>query len=334
MEASNQGGLTKAQLKDRVRAIVLLQGNDFIKELLRQNGVKIGATKADFARNVAEAIDSEALTQAKIETWLDEIEGWGNQHIYLFEAPAIEATALGGIFAASSHAALVGIAQSYNFPENLELSNILLDGNSLSMVWHLGKEGWDRAKSKDFVQDEGLERYRYEAHRRRIDRSVVRFEWRFSDTHCAILIHRNKDIDHVVAMTIVWTALKALSIVEVPRARLSLTQAVKSASKEKGTKSTRLEADGGFVDLVSTLEDGGIDKVAAVRHARHAMNDDEFARAQGIFALGKGEKLAQAMAVQVYGSEGRIRLWAQCKRDDVHAVIAYLMKHNKVAAGA
>lgn len=332
--ASDRGSLTKAQLKDTVRTIVLLQGNDFIKELLRQNGVKIGTTKNDFAKNIAEAIDAEALTQAKIEAWLDDIEGWGNQHIYLFEAPEIEAAALAGIFEASAHASLVGAPQSYSFPRDLELSNILLDGQSLSLVWHLGKEGWDRAKTKDFMQDDGLDQYRYEAYRRRMDRSVVRFEWRFFDPHCAILIHRNKDIDHTVALAVVWSVLQALAIVAAPRPRLSLTQAVKSASKEKGTKSTRLEADGGFVDLVSTLEDGGIDKVAAVRHARHAMNDDEFARAQGIFALGEAEKLAQAMSVQVYGSEGRVRLWAQCKRDDVHAVIGYLMKHNEAAASA
>lgn len=334
MDNYNQGSMTKAQLKDKVRAIILLQGNDFIKELLRKNGVKIGMTKKDFAENIAEAIDSEAITQEKIESWLYEIEGWGNQHIYLFKAPEINAGSLGGLLAASEHAKLVGAAQSYNFPADQELSNIFHDDHSLSLIWHLGKEGWDRAKAKDAVQSEGLEQYRYEAYRRRMDRSVIRFEWRFADPHCAILIHRNKDIDHAVAMTVVWTVLQALSIIAAPCARLSLTQAVKSASKEKSTKSTRLEADGGFVDLVSTLEDGGIDKVAAVRHTRHAMNDDEFARAQGIFALGEAEKLAQVMSVQVYGSEGRIRLWAQCKRDDVHAVIAYLMQHNRIKASA
>jgi hypothetical protein len=61
------------------------------------------------------------------------------------------------------------------------------------------------------------------------------------------------------------------------------------------------------------------------------VNDKEFARAQGIFSLGDAENLAQSMSVQVYGSEGRIRLWAQCKRDDVHAVISYFIKHNNNA---
>lgn len=331
---NNRVSLTKAQLKDKVRAMVLLQGNDFIKELLRQNGIKIGINKKNFSDNIATAIDSDELTQVMIENWLHEIEGWGNQHVYLFDAPEIDNGIIDALLAASDHAALVGAAQSYNFPTDLELSNVRYDAQSLSLVWHLGKEGWDRAKDKDFMQRENLEQYRFEAHRRRMDRSVIRFEWRFADSHCAILIHRNKDIDHDVAMGVVWGVLQSLSIVAAPRARISLTQAVKSASKLKGTKSTRLEADGGFVDLVSTLDDGGIDKVAAVRHARHAVNDDEFARARGIFALGESENLAQVISVQVYGEEGRIRLWAQCKRADVHTIIAHIMKHNQVDASA
>ncbi|TAV19044.1 hypothetical protein [Rhizobium ruizarguesonis] len=328
---NNSAGLTKAQLKDKVRAIVLLQGNDFIKELLRQNSIKIGVNKKDFAENIAEAIDRETLTQAMIDDWLYEIEGWGNQHVYLFQAPAIQTDGVSALLAASGYAGLVGAAQNYDFPDALELSNILHDAQGLSLVWHLGKEGWDRTKFKDFQQSEGLELYRFEAYRRRRDRSVVRFDWRFADPHCAILIHRNKEIDHAEALNVVWEVLKTLAIIGAPRGRFSLTEAVKSASKEKGTKSARLETDGGFVDLVSTMEVGGIDQVEAVRHARHAMNDEEFARAQGIFSLGESENLAQSMSVQVYGSEGRIRLWAQCKRDDVHAVIAYLMKHNSKA---
>lgn len=77
--------LGKSQLKKKVAQIVLAQGNIFIKDLLRSNNVPIGNTKADFSRNLNAAIDAGALTQAVIEAWLGEIEGWGNQHVYLFE---------------------------------------------------------------------------------------------------------------------------------------------------------------------------------------------------------------------------------------------------------
>ncbi|ESZ18497.1 hypothetical protein [Mesorhizobium sp. L48C026A00] len=88
--------------------------------------------------------------------------------------------------------------------------------------------------------------------------------------------------------------------------------------------------DGGFIELVSTLKDGGIDEVEAVRHARNAVNDTEFARAQGMFSVKYDEDGEEAMSVQVFGSQGRLRLWAQCKRDVVYAVIAYFMMHSEV----
>jgi hypothetical protein len=324
--------LSKEQLKENVRAIILLQGNAYIKELLRLHGVKIGATKKDFAQNIADAIDDGRLNQAKIEAWLDEVEGWGNQHLYLFAAPSAAPHDVANLLAQSDFKDFVGKKQDYDFPEQFTLSNISHEPDRLSIVWHLGKEGWDRAKYKDYAKTVGLERYRFEAYRQRMDRSILRFEWRFVDAHCAILVHRNKDIDHSEAMAIVWQALQALEICDAPCARLSLSEAVKAASKKKGTKNTRLEADGGFVELVSTLKDGGIDEVEAVRHARNAVNDAEFARAQGMFDIETGGEAGETIAVQVFGSEGRLRLWAQCKRDVVYAVVDHVMKHNDPAA--
>ena len=142
------------------------------------------------------------------------------------------------------------MGQCFVFPQELTLSSIVRDAVGLSLIWHLGKEGWrNRAKSKDCVKNIGLDRYRFDAYRQRIDRSVVRFEWRFADKHCAIFIHRNKDIDHDQAMAIVWEAVQGIGLCEQPCARLSLSEAVKSASRQKGTKQARLEVDGGFVEL-------------------------------------------------------------------------------------
>jgi hypothetical protein len=202
--------LSKEQLKENVRAIMLLQGNAYIKELLRLHGVKIGTTKKDFAQNIADAIDDGRLNQARIEAWLDEVEGWGNQHLYLFAAPSVGAQNVGGLLAQSAFKDLVGKKHDYDFPEQFTLSNIAHEPDRLSLVWHLGKEGWDRAKFKDYAKTVGLEHYRFEAYRQRMDRSVLRFEWRFADSHCAILVHRNKDIDHGDAMAIIWQVLQAL----------------------------------------------------------------------------------------------------------------------------
>jgi hypothetical protein len=72
---------TKAQLKELARGIVMAQGNLFIKELLRAKDLRIGATKADFIQNLNGAIDDGSLTEDDLESWLQRVEGWGNQYV-------------------------------------------------------------------------------------------------------------------------------------------------------------------------------------------------------------------------------------------------------------
>ena len=52
---------SKTDLKRLADGIVAAQGNVFIKEFLRDQGLRIGTTKADFVRNLHRAIDDGQL---------------------------------------------------------------------------------------------------------------------------------------------------------------------------------------------------------------------------------------------------------------------------------
>ena len=73
-----------ATLKRLAAGIIRAQGNRFVKELLRKKNIRIGVNKDDFERHLSEAIESGQLTLEDVETWLNEVEGWGNQHVYLY----------------------------------------------------------------------------------------------------------------------------------------------------------------------------------------------------------------------------------------------------------
>lgn len=213
--------LSKSQLKKKVAQIVLAQGNIFIKDLLRSNNVSIGNTKADFAENLNAAIDAGVLTQAVIEAWLGEIEGWGNQHVYLFEPPSISRTRVRPALEASKHVGLLDRKVSYEFPDTLTLSTITFPGDHLSIAWHRSRGGWERAKSKDYRRDEGPDTFEYRAYRERFDRSVVRFEWRPGDTYCAIMIQLpNEGEEHTQALSRVWQDLKELGLARTPLTKI------------------------------------------------------------------------------------------------------------------
>jgi hypothetical protein len=325
--------LNKSQLKKKVAQIVLAQGNVFIKDLLRSNRASIGNTKADFAENLAAAIDEGVLTQEVIENWLDKIEGWGNQHIYLFESPSISQAKVRPTLEASKHAKLLDRKVSYEFPDALTLSTINFPGDHFSVAWHRSRGGWERAKSRDFQQDEGPDRFEYRAYRERFDRSVVRFEWRLGEPYCAIMVQLpNEDDEHEQALSRVWQDLREIGLARVPLNKIQLSTAFKrlSLTKEATVRSTRFTTHGGYVDLVATLSEGGIGDVEAVRDVRRGVEDANFPTADGAFSFltEKYEKLSRTIKMEGYGSESRLRIWVQCKREDVYTVLSVIWKNN------
>jgi hypothetical protein len=325
--------LTKEQLKSYAESILVRQGNNFIKELLKKHKVKIGATKADFLANIRAAIDEGVLTQQVIETWLLEVEGWGNQHIYLYTPPGIGAASIRGRIEASPHGGLLGTPVSWEFPEELVLTSILVAKDHLSLAWHCASAGWERTPSKDFQQDEDDARYEYRAYRQRFDRSVVRFEWRFRDAFCSILIQLpHEGTLHVDTKDHVARDLLELGLIDRDLIPVSLSQSVKAAGRAKDVvvRSTKMMAQGGHVDFVATQEDG-IAGVRAVREVRRAVNEKLFASADGMFSFTDDvhKRLSRAIKVQVFGGESRIKIWAQCTRKDVYLILANLWAKNR-----
>jgi hypothetical protein len=324
--------LSKDDLKAVARTIVLSQGNKYVRELLRQHDIPLGLNKADFLQHMTRAIDEDQLTQAMIEEWLTSVEGWGNQHIYLHEPPALGPSALAPMLQASAHADLLASPVSYDFPDELLLTGMALDAKSLSLTWHLGNSGWERVKARDFQREEEGDLYEYRAYRERADRSVVRFEWRFADPYCAILIQLPHGALHSAAVATVFDDLQAIGIIPAPLKRLPLSEAVKKSSKDKKlvVQSTKMSAPGGYVQLAATAEGAGIAQIQAVREARKAVDDKLFQSADGTFgfATETHPKFSMAVKAQVYGSESRIRIWAQCKREDVYLVIRYFWSKN------
>jgi hypothetical protein len=60
------------------------QGNIFIRELLRDNKLPIDVNKEEFEANLLRAIDTGELTLTELASWLEKVEGWGDQHVYVY----------------------------------------------------------------------------------------------------------------------------------------------------------------------------------------------------------------------------------------------------------
>jgi hypothetical protein len=323
----------KDALLQLARGIVLAQGNTFIKELLREKNIRIGATKAEFEKNMLAAIESGELQREHIESWLNEVEGWGNQHIYIYTIPSAIRGAMrdSGVLEKKIRAA--GLLELWNkslsleFPRKSMLTGINQQGDQLTFVWHQGTEFAIRRKDMDRREEIQGDIYEFRAYRIRSDRSVTRFVARPKDGLAAIFIqsawdeeeHQTllREIRDVVNKIVPFDGLQRLviekAIKKLDGEALSRTSVV--------AQSTRLSAAGAYVEFASTSTSGGYQEIGAVRDVRRAVQPQQFTGTNGSFLLPRSDSDSQKIRVKLYGEDRRVRLTHQMTQSEVWNVI-------------
>ena len=333
----------KEQLIELARGIVLAQGNVFIKELLRDNGIRIGATKADFQQNMIQAINSGELTREHFDKWLRDIEGWGKQHVYLFHVDerSISSDLWSDVNAVKDCAISAGLEDKWNVPpsqaftEGRTLAAIYFDDISFRAVWYEGRDSWIKEPDKDFQREEDGDLYEYRAHRQRMNRTVTRFEWPRGSQTAAVFIQTPwKRTDHEELLKEVFAKVgnfipkEHLTHLNIGNAIRNLDQAAliqPALADSISPQMARLETDGAYIDFGSNVPGESYGSVAAVRQVRQAiLHPEDFTGDRGIFYLKDtpGQKLSRhEIKVEMYGRQNRIKIAHQCDREDAQNIL-------------
>jgi hypothetical protein len=334
----------KDALVRTIKGVVLAQGNVFIKELLRERGIRIGTTKADFERNMIEAIQSGALQKQHVETWLAEVEGWGNQHVYLFRVP--EKICADSLWnkpeAVKSKVAKAGLGAQWNAHSSLEyppghtLTGVHFQEGVLRLVWHKGSEFWLRTKAKDYREEIDGDTYEFRAYRLRAERKVTRFELRPRDAMAAIFLQIAVDEDeHKTALENVKKTVGRLWAFDEfsPFAIASTIKKLDARSLVKKdevvAQSTRLDSSGAYVQFGTTSAQDSYQDFAAVRNVRLAVKSTSFTGMNGTFNISVTDTNGEERRVRalLYASQKRIRLSSQMTSTEVWNFLQ-LIKEN------
>lgn len=337
------------ELKRMAKFVILSQGNVYIKELLREHKsalrkqrIRLGSTKAEFEKGLIAAIEKGILTSDHIERWLQEVEGWGQQHAYVFDWPnnKAEAAGLNNIGKVVALAKACGLEELVNKQELLwfpdeddeeirKLVAVQCDDEAFRLIWHQGKRSWIRAKPKDRQETEDGDLYEYRAYRERAERSVIRFEWVFANSHATVYLHASiEESEHQLVLNEIWEILDKFLVGTPPLSKIELDPAVARfdsaapgpVAQSVASEAATYNAPGGYVSFVSTVPDHGYDQVAALNNVRAALDPGDFSNSHGRFLLPKGNQdnlPSRDIKFQIHGKANRIRIWVQCKREDV-----------------
>jgi hypothetical protein len=331
----------KKRLRKLIRGIVLAQGNVFIKELLRKKEIRIGATKADFESNLLNAIDDGKLTEDDVSTWLDEVEGWGDQHVYLFKIPPKVANEPVWASVATVQERLKDTKlskywnadTSFLYPSRLMLTGIYFDGQALRFVWHQGLSSWIRTPKMDRQKVIDSDRYEFRAYRERLDRLVMRFEMRIKLGLAAVFMRipwNSKDHQNAI-VTVADTIRPLVKLDDLPALPIStviktLDQTELTTTSKVTAQRARLSDAGIYVEFANTTGTGGYKESQAVRDVRGAVRPENFTGSNGFFVYHPAVDAAveRTAKIELFGDERRVRLWEQLTATQVWEILELL----------
>ncbi|MBV8545894.1 MAG: hypothetical protein JO093_12640 [Acidobacteria bacterium] len=319
-----------------VDEIILSQKNMYIKELLRNHNIPAGATKSQFKEHLDTAISEGTITLDDLKKWVEETEGWGDEHIYLYRVPkricaevstSAEARVMRGNF---GH--LWNAAPSIAFPSKRKLTGVGLADDELRFVWHQGAILEERAPEKDIEPREEYdgETYSYKAYRHFGLRNVTRIVVRPAQKLAAVFLPGSSEpAGHGVERASI-----AAEIAEVFRLNdctlCSVEDAIPRIEKEViqakvplQTRHTRLSDKGGagYIEFVSTTK-ASYTQSTNLLEVRSAVRDSAFTGtgANFYFKLKTGEK-TRDIRVNLYADFQRIRLFVKLSRDEVWQIL-------------
>jgi len=319
-----------------VRGVVLAQGNVFIKELLRSRGIKIGTTKAEFEANMVAAIQNGELQRHHIDSWLGEVEGWGNQHVYLLSMSKAlsEEPFWRDVRTVESKMRSAGFGDRWNSSISLEypsahtLTGVYFDAGVLTFVWHKGLSLWIRHKDKDYREEEDGDTYEFRAYRMSGDRVVTRFQLRPLDGLAAVFLQIAVDEEeHKTTLEIVKSTIDRIwSFNEFePFPIANAIKKLDTRSLEGNgiiAQSTRLSSGEAYVEFGARSASLAYQDSTAVRQVRKSVQARSFTGASGRFTVPLNHDSNRRVRLQMFGAERRIKIASQLTADQVWEILS------------
>lgn len=328
------------QAKAFAQDVILAQGNVFIKELLRQKGLRLGATKADLRVRLFRAIDDGIVELSDLEAWAAEVEGWGQQHVKLWRVPGAacddplwdDGDLIGDRLRAAGFGDAWDRPTSVAFPEDLTLTAARYDGARLRLEWHRGGEEWIRDAGEDRKEWIGDDYYWFKAFRQLRRRSMTRFEFRRADGIAAAFVPASEEARGPILTSVaevVGTLIPedALSPTNISRAIGRLDENYLGDAAAPRSVSARFSAQGAAVEFSSTSAGHAYGEVDTIRNVRLAVVAGTVVGESGEFLFEGAPDTgpARTMRVHLSGKTATVWLRHQMTEGQAWAVLAVIL---------
>jgi len=299
----------------------------FIQEFLRTRGLPFSGTKEKLRRRLEGYLSDGRLDATDLVRLLNEIEGWGNQHIYMYKAtdrliePWLEEDS------ARQRLVNLGLADLFNrqrplvLPEETTLSSIEWAPERVRFVW-IEKRQWEERVSEEDIEEEGMV---WRAYRINVSRGLIAFDWDLVSGHAMLMIQRlpkgtkyhhirdrfEKELEPIVCLS-QFERMRVSRAIQHIEASGEVRRRQLAYQTRQGGKATLTSAG----QLRDTFADPDLER------AGQALKGETVGLLGNFYWLPVQGKLGRELHSKLYASDQRVGIFGEHQERDVRYVLS------------
>jgi hypothetical protein len=190
-EEKDPGSLTEEEV-ELVLDYLLSHKMAYAQDFLRARNLAFSGTKAMLRQRLEEYLGDGRVDAVELLRLLNRVEGWGNQHIYLYRASDQLIEPWLREDSARKRLTDLGLGDLFDRPRPLvlpvtaALSSVEWTPEQMRFVW-VERRGWEERAPGEDIEEKAMV---WRAYRLNVARGLVAFDWDLVSGHAMLMIQR------------------------------------------------------------------------------------------------------------------------------------------------
>ncbi len=331
--AVNHQEVTQDNGRATLLDLVLAHKLDYTRSFLRERRLHFTGTTAVLRERLTLYLNTEVIHADELIDLLNNIEGWGNQHVYLFSSPDGLLDSWTNEQWVSRHLQDAGLTHLLNrrlpliLPEAPTLSSIQYSREHVRFFW-VERRVWEERRPEEDEQEDDIIRKAYKI---RCERGITSFAWDLVSGQAMLMIQRlprgsnyTSKLEEYKSHMRSVIDIDSFQPFEIRRAVQSIEQSGEVRSRQVNWETAR----GGFATLKSSGRNISYHVDPQLHDARQALGT-YVSGALGNFYWLPNEHLASEVHTHIYSRDNRVGIFGEHTEKEVRHVLSRIRHHSR-----
>jgi hypothetical protein len=325
---------------DLLLSYVLAHKMAFTQDFLRERGLPFTGTKDQLRRRLEGYLSKGQIDPADLTELLNEVEGWGDQHIYSYQAPDkliepwLEEASVRRHLAGLGLERLLGRQRPVVLPEKATLSSILWTRDRIRFVWVEPRQWVERIQAHD-LKEPGMV---WRAYAINVTRSLISFDWDLISGHGWLMIQQPKRGREYRSIRNRFERLldPIIEIRQFDRVRVSRAiHRIQASDEVRRRQVEYLTTRGGTAEFTSAGEGRDVfSDDPDLYRAGQALGGDAAGLQGSFYWTPVPGSLAREVYTKIYESDQRVAIFAEHSEQDVRYVLSRIQHYCRQASSS